>query len=346
MAQLSALTGSLALTAGSTVTLDAAIQWAVGVLKAGATVALDRATGVGMGLLVYSSELGNSDLYPSTILTIPASSLALNLPQELAAIAAAGGTVDMPYRMVGCRSRFSMVQTGSDRGLSPKVQVRVLTFDAARNAYTYNSTDAPLITLSFPIAVPGNASTVTPEQIAQGPVYTGVTLTPIQVQGEVFPALDQLDIRDYIYCFPADSGLPPLYAVFSSPYDGATTKGKHSGRMYNPDMAGGPVRELDWRTASITREGIALVKPHTGRFPASDANSVMIDRLQKILRGDIPVTDTDKRFYTHEIRELERYRALGFADSVEDESIWNDAHTATLEDYDKPPLYPGSKGGR
>ncbi|MOA64493.1 hypothetical protein D3C78_1905590 [compost metagenome] len=24
---------------------------------------------------------------------------------------------------------------------------------------------------------------------------------------------------------------------------------------------------------------------------------------------------------------------MGFADSVEDESIWNDAHTATLEDY-------------
>ncbi|MNF57618.1 hypothetical protein D3C85_800260 [compost metagenome] len=59
----------------------------------------------------------------------------------------------------------------------------------------------------------------------------------------------------------------------------------------------------------------------------------MIDRLQKVLRGDIPVTDTGKRFYSHELRELERYRALGFADSVEDESIWNDAHTATLEDY-------------
>ena len=59
----------------------------------------------------------------------------------------------------------------------------------------------------------------------------------------------------------------------------------------------------------------------------------MIDRLEKILSGQLQVTDTDKRFYTHEMRELERYRALGVPDGVEDKSVWNDAHTATLEDY-------------
>jgi uncharacterized membrane protein YqiK len=48
------------------------------------------------------------------------------------------------------------------------------------------------------------------------------------------------------------------------------------------------------------------------------------------------VTDTDLRYYTHEIRELDRYRAFGYSDSASpsDESqIWNNAHTATLEDY-------------
>ena len=44
-------------------------------------------------------------------------------------------------------------------------------------------------------------------------------------------------------------------------------------------------------------------------------------------------TDIDKRFYTHEIRELERYRTLGVSDGINDNSVWNDAHTATLEDY-------------
>lgn len=59
-------------------------------------------------------------------------------------------------------------------------------------------------------------------------------------------------------------------------------------------------------------------------------------RLERILRGEIPVTDVDKRFYTHEIRELERYRALGVADGVDPNDggvIWNNTHTATLEDY-------------
>jgi hypothetical protein len=62
----------------------------------------------------------------------------------------------------------------------------------------------------------------------------------------------------------------------------------------------------------------------------------MLDRLEKILHGSIEATDTDKRFYTHEIRELERYRRLGIADNINpsnDGEVWNNTHTATLEDY-------------
>jgi hypothetical protein len=62
----------------------------------------------------------------------------------------------------------------------------------------------------------------------------------------------------------------------------------------------------------------------------------MIARLEKILQGELQPTDTDKRFYTHEIRELERYRALGVPDGVspdDDGTTWNNAHTAALEDY-------------
>lgn len=85
----------------------------------------------------------------------------------------------------------------------------------------------------------------------------------------------------------------------------------------------------------MTQEGIDLVKLHTSRFDPSDANKIMLGRLEKILSGQISITDIDKRFYTHEIRELERYRALGVADGVkpDDDTIWNSAHTATLEDY-------------
>ncbi len=79
----------------------------------------------------------------------------------------------------------------------------------------------------------------------------------------------------------------------------------------------------------------AEVKLHTGRLDYSAANDVMIGRLEKILAGEL--TDIDKRYYTHEIRELERYRAIGgedgpVPDEIKDE-VWNNAHTATLEGF-------------
>ncbi|EJJ4276267.1 pyocin, partial [Salmonella enterica] len=119
-------------------------------------------------------------------------------------------------------------------------------------------------------------------------------------------------------------------------YGETNAKGKYSGRDYNSDKAGGPIQDLDWKTATIDREGVDKVKLHTGRFGESPENVVMIDRLEKILKGELQPTDTDKRFYTHEIRELERYRALGIADGTVPENgyeVWNNTHTATLEDY-------------
>lgn len=325
--QLSTAAGSIAVTAGSGVTLEAAIQAA----KVALSTVVSAATAVGIGALTYSESLGDGEL-PATMLDLPAKELAPSLPDNLLEVAAAGGTVDVLYRLYGDQSKYSVVATQVTGGLAPTVPVRALVLDPVANAYTFTTTDTPPITLAFPIAVPGNSSTATPVQPVETPVYTGITLTLIDVKAEPFPIASQLSIRDAIYVYPADSGLPPIYAVFNSPYDGATTKGVHSGRMYNPDKAGGPIQDLDWATATVTQEGIDLVKLHTSRFVPSDANKIMIERLEKILSGQIPVTDVDKRFYTHEIRELERYRALGVADGVEG-NVWNNAHAATLEDY-------------
>jgi hypothetical protein len=124
--------------------------------------------------------------------------------------------------------------------------------------------------------------------------------------------------------------------VFNSPYEGATTRGKYSGRPFNPAKAGGPILDLDWTNATVTKAGIDLVKLHTGRFDPSDANAIMVDRLEKILRGELITTAIDKRFYTHELRELERFRALGVADGLKPNDggvLWNNTHAATLEDY-------------
>jgi len=124
--------------------------------------------------------------------------------------------------------------------------------------------------------------------------------------------------------------------MLSSPYRENNARGQYSGRDYNTDKAGGPIQNLDWKGATIDRAGIDKVKLHTGRFGEVAENKVMIERLEKILKGELAVTDTDKRFYTHEIRELERYRALGIADGIDlsdGGATWNNTHTATLEDY-------------
>ena len=113
---------------------------------------------------------------------------------------------------------------------------------------------------------------------------------------------------------------------------GAT--GSASGRPFDPDNAGGPIRRSDWRTATINKDGIADVKNHVSRFDDYPPNQHMIERLERIERGEIPATDYDLKYYTHEIRELQRYRNMGIPDGSDPSyEVWNNAHTATLEDF-------------
>jgi hypothetical protein len=56
--------------------------------------------------------------------------------------------------------------------------------------------------------------------------------------------------------------------------------------------------------------------------------------LDRIAKGELEPTDYDRRYYTHEMQELQRYRNLGVEDGVDPGyDVWNDAHTATLEDF-------------
>ena len=171
------------------------------------------------------------------------------------------------------------------------------------------------------------------------PVHTGTEIKPVEtLVTTTTPAVDAGGLRDFIYWRPdaAGTGVEPVYVMLSGPYGETNAKGKYSGREYNKDKAGGPIQNLDWKTATIDRAGVDKVKLHTGRFGESPDNKVRIDRLEKILKGELQPTDTDKRFYTHEIRELERYRSVGVPDGVspdDDGATWNNTHTATLEDY-------------
>jgi len=253
---------------------------------------------------------------------------------------AVGNAIDLPMR-IGTRLKseqetYFLAATGAG-GASPSVRSVAAQWDPKTGTYGLTTTDTPARNLTWtPIVTPGNSSTESPQVDPTAPVYPGVTVAPIQPHIETFPAIVDLDFDDYIVWFPADSGLKPIYVVFNSPYDGATTTGKYSGRDYNPDQAGGPIIELDWRTAVITQEGINTVTLHIARLDQSDANDIMIERLEKILKGDLDITDTDRRYYTHEIRELDRFRAMGLSDDFKPQNgspAWNNAHTATLEDY-------------
>ncbi|QXW42226.1 S-type pyocin domain-containing protein [Klebsiella grimontii] len=171
------------------------------------------------------------------------------------------------------------------------------------------------------------------------PVHTGTEVKQADsIVTTTFPVADLPPLQDFIYWQPdaTGTGVEPIYVMLNGPYGETNAKGEYSHRPYNTEKAGGPVENLDWKAATIDRAGIDKVKLHTGRFAESDANKVMIARLEKILKGELQATDTDKRYYTHEIRELERYRQLGIKDSAlppNEAEVWNNTHTATLEDY-------------
>ncbi|MVF02729.1 pyocin [Serratia marcescens] len=176
----------------------------------------------------------------------------------------------------------------------------------------------------------------------KSPVHTGTGIRQADsIVVTTFPADVVQDLQDFILWQPdaTEFGVEAIYVMVSKPYGETNARGKYSGREYNTNKAGGPIQNLDWKGASIDRAGVDKVKLHTGRFEQTPENQVMIDRLDKILKGDLQPTDTDRRFYIHEIRELERYRNLGIKDGEvphsvqEQKAVWNNTHTATLEDY-------------
>jgi uncharacterized protein len=66
----------------------------------------------------------------------------------------------------------------------------------------------------------------------------------------------------------------------------------------------------------------------------------MLDRLTSIAAGDMEPTSYDLNFYTHELDEAARYAQLGLGPesgvdigSPTMYEVWNDVHTAALEDY-------------
>jgi len=115
-------------------------------------------------------------------------------------------------------------------------------------------------------------------------------------------------------------------------------KGTYTSRPFDLENAGGPIEYLTTEGVNITYEGISIVEKHISRFDPDPGNDFMIGRLKKIAGGEILPEQVDLNYYTHECREYQRYCNLGWetgrpADNLEAYNLWNNTHTATLEDY-------------
>ena len=136
--------------------------------------------------------------------------------------------------------------------------------------------------------------------------------------------------------------LTPLGGRGPTPMDNPTIWGSHkgamSGRPFFPDEIGLPIRNLSTKNVKVTPRGIDVVEKHLSRFGDDPQNSAAIARLREVELGKLEASPEDLNFYTHELREYTRYRKLGYESgtpSLEDEAtrMWNNTHTATLEDY-------------
>lgn len=115
-------------------------------------------------------------------------------------------------------------------------------------------------------------------------------------------------------------------------------KGAITSRPFEIEHAGGPIEYLTTEGVEVTHEGIQIVEKHVSRFGEDPGNIFMINRLKKIANGKLPAEQVDLNYYTHECREYQRYCNLGWEtgqpiDYDESHRLWNNAHTATLEDY-------------
>jgi hypothetical protein len=147
--------------------------------------------------------------------------------------------------------------------------------------------------------------------------YGIFTKHPTQPQQEIFvptelgpgiaiqvPPLENRDIRLVTDC--PDKKLLPNFVTNKQ------ERGLNSGRPFNPDAAGGLIRNLHTASIHITQRGVDFVEKHLARFGPDEANTYMINRLRAIASGEIEPTASDLNFYSHELREYVRYRNLGW----------------------------------
>jgi len=172
------------------------------------------------------------------------------------------------------KQTINLVKTGTG-GISPSVPV----FNAVRD----NATGLDKITLPAVGSEPPRTILINPVPTGPSvPAHTGNSSPGPSIPVHTGSDIKQADsivttsslgveipcICDFIYWQPdaTGTGVEPIYVMTNGVYGESNATGTYSSRPYNTEKAGGPIENLDWRSASIDRAGVDEVKLHTGRF--------------------------------------------------------------------------------
>ena len=293
--------GTVAVVEAAAVTLQAAIRAAITALG-GLIASVGAGFAVGVSALFYSTKLANGEFPERYAFSTPLTDLAPNHGQDLNAIAAAGGTVDLPYRIssktaADGQSEVFIVKTDGVT-VPSKVRVVAATYDATQKIYTATTADVPPRTLTWtPIVNPGNSSTTSPAEQPAPPVYTGATVTPVEGRIDTFPAVSEASFDDFITVFPADSGLPPIYTMFRDRReDGGVATG-----------VGQPVSGI-WLGAASQGEGAQIPSQIADQLRGKEFKNFRAFReaLWKAVAND---PELAKQFISNNISEMKNGRA-------------------------------------
>jgi len=92
----------------------------------------------------------------------------------------------------------------------------------------------------------------------------------------------------------------------------------------------------------ITSSGLEKVKAHLAKFEKDapggqwEHNRIMIERQQKIIDGELDATNTDKLFYSHELRESQIMDKL-IKDGMPFDEAYKKAHNQAAKEYNVNP---------
>lgn len=168
-------------------------------------------------VLLYPTELGNSELPPS-ILATPASEIGVPNDVDLDFIANRKGAIDVTHR-IALKEIEGNLKTVWEKAdgvtTSTKVRVRRLIYNHTNNVYEFTRDGDTKPSLVWtPAITPQNSSTLSPGETPVLPTDPGDEVSPASHDLGGYPTYDIEELENYILVFPKDSGIDPLYVVF------------------------------------------------------------------------------------------------------------------------------------